>query len=630
MSLKSPSTYAEWYWKHGVDAELAKQEELEKELVPMLSDIFAGMKSVEGIPDEVLAFLGKIESPIAPAGAGILTQMAGQASGTVADGFLTAALQDYKYKLREKWPDLRIDPATAMLLKQRKRITDEMYDARMLSGGLKKAEGEVLYEAARPFPSIPEIMRYARYHDNPENPKSKVWEIFDVSELDYNMWWFGSMQQLTTDQVTTLYKWGFFGQGEAEQELSKIGWDYRNRQMMLDLTYSMPNPMLLTQGGLMQGVEDDEIITAISKGDIHPDYAQTYLDAVLSKPATEDIINYELRTDPSLGRLDESLKRIGVHPAYFDLYKELAYFIPPVQDLITMAVREAFSPEIAQRFGQYQDYPTDLSKYAAKKGVSEEWSKRYWAAHWTLPSPLQGFQMLHRGVITDPDLDMLLRAQDVMPFWRDKMKQIAYRVLTRVDVRRMYGLGVLSEAEVNEAYQHMGYNPRDAKRMTQFTVKYVGKQTGAMSESDIVNTYAKGFISDNEARTLLRELGVDDDEARKVIEDAGLKRSWKLKEQEIKTIEKAFKRETIDINQARGRLKSAKLGDAEISVMLERWAVAVKDDPDATWTTAQTLGFLKAGLITTGRAVAELQANGYNQERIQVYLQSASPPSPTD
>lgn len=628
MSLESPSTYGEHYWKQGVDAELAKQEKLEKELVPMLGDIFAGIKSVEGLPPEVLAFLSKIEAPIAPAGAGVLTHFAGQAGGTVADGFLSAALQDYKYKLREKWPDLRIDPPTAMLLKQRKRITDEMYDSRMLSGGLKPAEGEVLYEAARPFPSIPEIMRYARYHDDPDNPKEAVWKIFDVSELDYNMWWFGSMQQLTTDHVTTLYKWGFFGQGDAEQELAKIGWDYRNRQAMLDLCYSLPNPMLLTQGGLMQDATDDELLETVSKGDIHPDYARTYLDAVLTKPATEDIINYELRTDPTLSNLDERLRRVGVHPNYFALYKELAYFIPPVQDLITMAVREAFSPEIAQRFGQYQDYPQDLTKYAAKKGVNEDWAKRYWAAHWALPSPLQGFQMLHRKVITESDLDMLLRAQDVMPFWRDKMKQIAYRVLTRVDVRRMYALGVLNEAEVNEAYENMGYNPRDAQRMTKFTIKYVGKQTGAMSESDIVNTYAKGFISDGEARTLLRELGVDDDEARRVIEDAGLKREWKLKEQRIKTVETSFKRENINEDQARRQLQGLKIGDAEVSVMVERWAVAVTDEPDATWTTAQTLGFLKAGHITTSRAIAELQANGYNRERIAVYLQSAEPAPP--
>ncbi|GAH79863.1 unnamed protein product, partial [marine sediment metagenome] len=75
--------------------------------------------------------------------------------------------------------------------------------------------------------------------------------------------------------------------------------------------------------------------------------------------------------------------------------------------------------------------------WAGKKGLSKEWSERYWAAHWNLPSPQQGFEMLHRGVINVSELNMLLRALDVMPFWRDKLTAIAFRRLTRVDIRRM-------------------------------------------------------------------------------------------------------------------------------------------------------------------------------------------------
>ncbi|GAH07016.1 unnamed protein product, partial [marine sediment metagenome] len=75
----------------------------------------------------------------------------------------------------------------------------------------------------------------------------------------------------------------------------------------------------------------------------------------------------------------------------------------------------------------YEDYPKPLETWAAKKGLSKEWSQRYWAAHWSLPSASQGFEMLHRGIINQSDLNMLLRALDVMPFWREKLTGIAYR-----------------------------------------------------------------------------------------------------------------------------------------------------------------------------------------------------------
>ncbi|GAH61072.1 unnamed protein product, partial [marine sediment metagenome] len=69
------------------------------------------------------------------------------------------------------------------------------------------------------------------------------------------------------------------------------------------------------------------------------------------------LIAFHLRIDPSLSGLDTDLRKIGIHPDYFEIYKTLAYPIPPVADIITMAVREAFTPDIAARFGQYEDYP---------------------------------------------------------------------------------------------------------------------------------------------------------------------------------------------------------------------------------------------------------------------------------
>ncbi|GAH82476.1 unnamed protein product, partial [marine sediment metagenome] len=220
-----------------------------------------------------------------------------------------------------------------------------------------------------------------------------------------------------------------------------------------------------------QGKSKEQIIEDISRGDIHPDRAQQYLDAILTKPATQDVVTYALRTDPDLQDLGEQLTKIGIHPDYLELHKELALVIPPVADIITMAVREVFTPEIAARFGQYEDFPAPLEEWGLKKGLSKEWSERYWAAHWALPSATQGFQMLHRGVIDRDDLDRLLRAQDVMPFWRDKLTQIAFRPLTRVDVRRMYKEGVLDEAGVYEAYLDHGYAEENAKRMTEFTIR---------------------------------------------------------------------------------------------------------------------------------------------------------------
>jgi len=120
-----------------------------------------------------------------------------------------------------------------------------------------------------------------------------------------------------------------------------------------------------------------------------------------------------LRKSVSEKELNDKLKVIGYQDKDLGSVKELAYVIPPVQDLITMSVREVFTPEIAKRFGQFDDFPEEFVKQAAKQGLTRQWALNYWAAHWALPSLTMGFEMLHRRVISDDDIDLLMRAHDV-------------------------------------------------------------------------------------------------------------------------------------------------------------------------------------------------------------------------
>ena len=191
-----------------------------------------------------------------------------------------------------------------------------------------------------------------------------------------------------------------------------------------------------------------------------------------------------------------------------------------------MSVREAFTPEIAGRFGQYEDLPREYVKWVGKKGLSAEWAERYWAAHWSLPSPQQGFEMLHRGIITPDELRLLLRALDIMPFWRDKLIQISYNPLTRVDIRRMYNLDVLSEQDVYKCYLDIGYNDLNAKRLTEFTIKLkiaqetktkerqqkaVIKEISTWTASQTLSFLKRGLITQERARHELQLLGYNEE-----------------------------------------------------------------------------------------------------------------------
>jgi hypothetical protein len=197
----------------------------------------------------------------------------------------------------------------------------------------------------------------------------------------------------------------------------------------------------------------------------------------------------------------------GMDPADADRVLRILPVIPGIQDLISMAVREAFSPEIIAKFGTHQDFPSRFGEEAAKQGLSQEWAMAYWAAHWALPSVTQGYEMLHRGVISQAELMTLLQTQDVMPFWRDKVLAVSYNPYTRVDIRRMYTAGILTRAQVKRSYLDGGYDTEHAENLTEWTVRDTTASEKDLVKSEVLSAYKKGLLDPGSAKAALTDMG---------------------------------------------------------------------------------------------------------------------------
>jgi len=630
MGIKDKQTYGEYYWAMQVEAAAAFDEEIEDALSPYFSGLFGDMPEISELPTGTQNFMRALTEPHTPGLGGFLVSAAGEFSAEIIKEAIAPAMTMLRRLSNRRSRETWLNAQQAVTLAQRKKITDEYFYLLTSSEGYEDIAADSLYTSLLPYPTIPDIMTWARYHGDYDNVKATVWEKYDVPADDFDLWNWLSWQRLNTIQCQTLLKRGTLSEADFYAEIGRIGWHANDRNTIRDLSYILPNSMLMVQGGLIEEHNIDTILENISKADIHPDYAKTYLDAVLTKPASIDLMAYHLRKDPSLSTLEQELKKIGIHPNYTDIYKTLAYQIPPVADIITMAVREAFTPEIAARFGQYQDFPPDLEKYAGQKGLSKEWAERYWAAHWALPSPQQGFEMLHRGVIDTTELDMLLRAQDVMPFWRDKLVQIAYRRLTRVDIRRMYKQGVLSESDVLESYLEHGYNPENAERMTEFTIRQTLATLSKFTSGDIIKAFASRMISRGDAVGMLRDIGISSGDANYIVSTAEYKRVWAFTDDQIAGIRNLYRKRIYNENQTRDKLARLNLPAEQIDVLMQQWFYDKVEELDATWSTAQTLKFLKRKLISSGRARQELNLNGYTDERIDIYLRDAQWTPPKD
>lgn len=170
-----------------------------------------------------------------------------------------------------------------------------------------------------------------------------------------------------------------------------------------------------------------------------------------------------------------------------DIFK-LTQQIPPITDLLRFMVRDTADERAVAQFNLdgignsafEKKWTGKLKEWGEMQGIPEDYARYAWRAHWRWPAPGQLYEMLHRlSRLPDGDpakttLDNVKEAliqDDIAPFWIDKFIAISYRPLTRVDVRRAYGINVLSVASVKEAYLDSGYDDKNAETLTQYTVK---------------------------------------------------------------------------------------------------------------------------------------------------------------
>lgn len=298
---------------------------------------------------------------------------------------------------------------------------------------------------------------------------------------------------------------------------------------------------------------------------------------------------------------------------------KLRLVIPPVQDLVRFSVREAYYEDYVKKYGLDQEFPNELAWYSAQQGLSLEFAKYYWRSHWELPSLQMGFEMLHRGVITDADLDDLFVAQDIMPWWRDKIKQISFVPFTRVDVRRMYREGVLGRDEVTQAYKDIGYDQFRAEKMTEFVIAWAGAGRKKQTQSQIIRAYDWDVINSREAVNLLIALGYSEETAENLITVHDYEQAEKAHRSLIAVIETRYKRGDIDSNSVYARFGELGIKGKRTADILEIWdAERVLEEPQPS--KADLLRWFKNDIITEEIFKVEMKKLGYSPLNISRYI----------
>jgi len=294
-------------------------------------------------------------------------------------------------------------------------------------------------------------------------------------------------------------------------------------------------------------------------------------------------------------------------------------FVPTPSDVIRWSVREAFYEDYVKKYGLDAEYPDKLTEYGKPLGMDVNELKYFWRSHWELPSTYQGFEMLHRGIITAEDLDKLFMAADIMPFWREKLKGISYSPYTRVDIRRMFKAGVIDRAAVKTGYLERGYDDEHAENLTNWTVSDTMAKERDLTRSNIERLYKEGQIPREKAAEYLLGLRYDEDEVEYLLSLVDIKIVDEVEKELIGLWTDQFKLHEIDIKGFESNLDTLSITMEKknrLSAKAKRIELGFVMKPPK----ADLCKWYSNGIITKDKFTENMKGLGYTAESIKNYL----------
>jgi len=318
---------------------------------------------------------------------------------------------------------------------------------------------------------------------------------------------------------------------------------------------------------------------------------------------------------------------LGVDEGDADKIFQLFFYLPTPGEVMRWAAREVFEPELREKYRLDENLPPDFLDWAAKVGITGEVARNFWAAHWELPAYNAVVEMWHRGVIGEDDVDSFFTQLDMNPYWRDKLKEVSYTPLTRVDVRRMYKLGVLSDEEVYQAYLDIHYSPENALRMLEFTKKYYpaedtsdNREVRELTKSEILGAYEKRIIKADDTLAGLKSIDYDENTAMFLM----AVRDYKVKEKELKEtldyIKDAYRYGIITDYDMIDQLGKLNLSGEEQDLYVEEFRRA-KSLKVVRPSKSDFKRWFKRDIISETDYRAELENEGYLPEYIENYIE---------
>jgi len=266
-----------------------------------------------------------------------------------------------------------------------------------------------------------------------------------------------------------------------------------------------------------KGTEDYKaVLEAFMENGLSQKWANAWIESQYQYPGIDVLLELWRRGVISDGMFVRALRRSGMPQSYADAVKALKNVIPPLSDLIRMAVREAFP--VAPGKPQFDE----MKKWAAKRGLSSYWVERYWLAHFDRMGLTQAYENLWRGHFDEDDFKHYLMLADVHPDDWDAILRVAYRPPSIRELGYGYDVGAYTRDDIVKYRRWGGLSPEDAEKAATALIVYRSEAEREACRRELMYLHALGRIDEATFRDELKKLLTSPDKIELWVERAHL------------------------------------------------------------------------------------------------------------
>lgn len=354
-----------------------------------------------------------------------------------------------------------------------------------------------------------------------------------------------------------------------------------------------------------------------------PEWARV-ADARRSKLTALQTVVLYLRGKIDKAEYETRIRALGfVRPSDAGDIYELSQQIPPASDLVRFMVRDTGDEALVQKFGMDADFGAKFAgkipDWAKAQGVSEDYMRSVWRAHWSIPSPTQLYEMYHRlrnlpdgdpRRVSLDEVKTALEQQDILPFWIEKLLAVSFAPLRLVDVRRAYYQGSIGEDEVKQALYDRGYNDTNANILLKFFQHEKRRRFAVGRDATL---YRDNLISQQQFTEVVTDQGAAPEDVQYAITQIDLYREAQRRKKCIAAYRKRFLAGEFDETEIQAELIAQELDQNQVNVLVEAWKCE-KANKGKHFSAAQLCELFEGGLITGAEFITRLTNVGWTHD----------------